>query len=180
MRRFPWKSPKLSDPSFKNFASSPNPYSPDLSISRKSTTDSSITLTNTETQLLVSGSHVSPSDPAVPVRKQDSPPPAPINKGPMKLLNRLTPKTSRPLIGRMLDLHPKTRAGMQDIWNDDWFKGLKRCEIVQEREPDGTKKMVARRAGTHVHVLVGPTGEDVTPSGTSVKKVSVQTQRSAR
>jgi len=74
----------------------------------------------------------------------------------------------------MLDLNPKTRAIMQDIWNDPWFTGLKRCEMVEVRAPEGAKKMVVKRAGTHTHVLVGPSGEDVTPSGTSIKRVSAQ------
>jgi hypothetical protein len=92
----------------------------------------------------------------------------------MKLLNRLTPPTCRPLIGRMLDLNPKTRAKMDEIWADHWFQNLKRCEMVEERLPDGTKKMIVKRPGTHTHVLVGPNGEDVTPSGTSIKRISAQ------
>src|SRR5271167_1349895 len=143
MRRFPWKSPKLSDPSFKNFASAPNPYitdkSPHTAISRKSTLDSSVTLTNVETQLMASGSHISPAESAVVhVKKSEPPPPAPLDKGPMKLLSRLSPKTCRPLIGRMLDLNPKTRATMQDIWNDVWFNSLQRCQIAALPTEDGT------------------------------------------
>ena len=88
----------------------------------------------------------------------------------MKLLNRLTPPASRPLIGRMLDLNPQTRAKMEEIWADPWFMGLKRCEMVEERLPDGGKRMVVKRAGTHSHILVGPNGEDVTPSGTSIRR----------
>lgn len=92
----------------------------------------------------------------------------------MKLLNRLTPPQCRPLIGRMLDLNPKTRALMDEVWADPWFIGLKRCEMVTERLEDGGKRMVVKRAGTHTHVLVGPNGEDVTPSGTSIKRISAQ------
>jgi hypothetical protein len=90
----------------------------------------------------------------------------------MKLLNRLNPVTCRPLIGRMLNLNPKTRAKMEEIWTDPWFAGLKRCEMVEERLPGGGKRQVVQRAGTHIHILVGPHGEDVTPSGTSIKPVS--------
>jgi serine/threonine protein kinase len=177
MRRFPWKSPKLSDPSFKNFASAPNPYatdeSPHIAILSKSTLDSSVTLTNVETQLMASGSHISPAESAVmPVKKSEPHVPAPLDKGPMKLLGRLSPKDCRRLIGRMLDLNPKTRATMQDIWNDIWFNGLQRCEIAALPTEDGTRQWVVRRAGTHSHVLVGPRGEDVSPSGTSIKRPS--------
>jgi hypothetical protein len=72
----------------------------------------------------------------------------------------------------MLDIHPKTRATMEEIWADPWFKGLKRCEIVEEQLPNGGKRMTVYRDGIHEHVLVGPNGEDVTPSGTSIKRVS--------
>jgi len=70
----------------------------------------------------------------------------------------------------MLDLNPQTRAKMDEIWADPWFMGLKRCEMVEERLPDGEKRMVVKRAGTHSHILVGPNGEDVTPSGTSIRR----------
>jgi len=74
----------------------------------------------------------------------------------------------------MLDLNPKTRAKMEEIWSDPWFVGLKRCEMVEERHPGGGRTMVFKPAGTHVHTLVGPSGEDVTPSGSSIKRVSAQ------
>jgi len=70
----------------------------------------------------------------------------------------------------MLDLNPQTRAKMEEIWSDPWFMGLKRCEMVEERLSDGGKRMVVKHAGTHTHILVGPNGEDVTPSGASIKR----------
>ena len=187
MRRFPWKAPRMSDPSFKNFSSAPNPFSPDsrstsTSVSRKSTLDSAATLTNSDSQMKASGNHIAPTISAGSVKKSNPPSiPPPINKGPMKLLNRLNPPQCRPLIGRMLDLNPKTRALMDEVWADPWFIGLKRCEMVTERLGDGSKRMVVKRAGTHTHVLVGPSGEDVTPSGTSIKRISAQqSNRSGR
>ena len=72
----------------------------------------------------------------------------------------------------MLDIHPKTRAKMEEIWADPWFAKLQRCEMVEVQGPDGAKKQIVRRADNHTHILVGPSGEDVTPSGTSIKRVS--------
>jgi len=92
----------------------------------------------------------------------------------MKLLNRLHPVQCRPLIGRMLDLNPKTRAKMEEIWADPWFLDLKRCEMVEEITPNGDKRQVVRRAGIHTHILVGPNGEDVTPSGSSIRRSAGQ------
>jgi len=185
MRRFPWKAPRMSDPSFKNFASSPNPYTTDsrstsTSVSRKSTLDSSATLTPSDSQYMASGNAVSHTISGSSLKKVETPPPPPINKGPMKLLNRLNPSSCRPLIGRMLDLNPKTRAKMEEIWQDPWFLGLKRCEMVEERLPGGGKRTVIKRDGTHTHVLVGPSGEDVTPSGSSIKRISAQNKPSGR
>jgi hypothetical protein len=77
----------------------------------------------------------------------------------------------------MLDLNPKTRAKMSEIWTEPWFIALKRDEMVEERLPGGGKRMTVRRAGTHTHVLVGPSGEDVTPSGSSIKRTSAQPQQ---
>ena len=184
MRRFPWKAPRMSDPSFKNFASSPNPYTTDsrstsASISRKSTLDSSATLTS-DSQFMASGNAVTHTTSGIPLKKVETPPPPPINKGPMKLLNRLVPPACRPLIGRMLDLNPKTRAKMEEIWQDPWFLSLKRCEMVEERLPNGGRRTVVKRDGTHTHVLVGPSGEDVTPSGSSIKRISAQNKPSGR
>jgi len=181
MRRFPWKAPRMSDPSFRNFSSAPNPYviasspgtesgshSSSLAVSRKSTLDSSSTLTPSQS----GGKNLSVTTSGSSLKKEDTPPPAPINKGPMKLFNRLQPPQCRPLIGRMLDINPNTRITMEEIWTDPWFRSLKRCEMVEERTPVGGKMMVVKRAGRHDHVLVGPTGEDVTPSGSSVKRIS--------
>ena len=80
----------------------------------------------------------------------------------------------------MLDLNPKTRAKMDEIWTDPWFMGLKRCEMVEQFQSDGSKKMVVKRAGTHTHILVGPSGEDVTPSGSSIRRVSAQPSKNGR
>jgi len=72
----------------------------------------------------------------------------------------------------MLDIHPKTRAKMEEIWKDPWFARLERCEMVEVQGPDGSKKQIVQPSDDHIHILVGPSGEDVTPSGTSIKKVS--------
>ena len=177
MRRFPWKAPRMSDPSFKNFASAPNPYatpqeprsgSTSGAISRKSTMDSSTTLYPSDSNTVAT----TYSGNSLKKIETPPPPPPPLNKGPMKLLNRLNPATCRPIIGKMLDIHPKTRAKMEDIWTDPWFTRLQRCEMVEVQGPDGAKKQIVRRSDNHIHILVGPSGEDVTPSGTSIKRVS--------
>lgn len=178
MRRFPWKAPRMSEPSFKNFASALNPYvtsteskiPSSAGISRKSTLDSSSTLTPSSS---LPRNHVSTTISGSSPKKAEYPPaPPPLNKGPMKLLNRLSPGACRPLIGRMLDINPKTRANMEEVWTDPWFVGLKRCEMAEEQSPNGRKRIVVKRDGRHEHVLVGPNGDDVTPSGNTIKRVS--------
>ena len=44
--------------------------------------------------------------------------------------------------------------------------------MVEVKGPDVTKKQIVRTADNHAHILVGPGGQDVTPSGSSIKRVS--------
>jgi hypothetical protein len=44
--------------------------------------------------------------------------------------------------------------------------------MVEVQGQDGARKQIVRRSDNHIHILVGPSGEDVTPSGTSIKRVS--------
>ncbi|KAF2860974.1 Pkinase-domain-containing protein [Piedraia hortae CBS 480.64] len=65
-------------------------------------------------------------------------------KGPMRLL-RLLPRESRPIISRMLDLNPRTRATMDEILHDPWVQN----SLVCRQEENGT--IVS--APNHTHTL---------------------------
>jgi serine/threonine protein kinase len=135
LRRFPWKAPRQSDNSFRLFSSPPDPPS---------------TLTPQET---TEGSAANPHPSNVSGAGQSPP------KGPNRLL-RILPRESRHIIGRMLELDPKKRATLEEIWNDDWIRSIEYCKQEQ-----GT----VIHATNHTHVLeTQPSdagGKEKEPSG---------------
>lgn len=125
LRRFPWKAPRQSDTSFRLFSSPP---------------DENIQHRQTDPIPAPAGA----SDSEVPKK---APPPgttAQQIKGPNRLL-RLLPRESRHIIGRMLELNPKKRATLEDIWADEWIRSIEFCR--QEPGP------VYVKAQNHAHVL---------------------------
>ncbi|QLG70707.1 hypothetical protein HG535_0A06490 [Zygotorulaspora mrakii] len=65
--------------------------------------------------------------------------------GPYRLL-RLLPHASRPIMSKILEIDPKKRATMVDMYEDDWFKNTPFCTM-------DAKKQVIRAPGHH-HTLV--------------------------
>ena len=65
--------------------------------------------------------------------------------GPYRLL-RLLPHASRPIMSRILQVDPKKRATLDDIFNDEWFAAIAACTM------DSKNKVI--RAPGHHHTLV--------------------------
>ncbi|CAI4819585.1 ALI_HP2_G0050710.mRNA.1.CDS.1 [Saccharomyces cerevisiae] len=65
--------------------------------------------------------------------------------GPYRLL-RLLPHASRPIMSRILQVDPKKRATLNDIFNDEWFAAIAACTM------DSKNKVI--RAPGHHHTLV--------------------------
>lgn len=65
--------------------------------------------------------------------------------GPYRLL-RLLPHASRPIMSRILQVDPKKRATLDDIFNDDWFASIAACTT-------DSKNATIRALGHH-HTLV--------------------------
>lgn len=53
------------------------------------------------------------------------------SKGPYRLL-RLLPHASRPIISEMLQLDPLKRATMEDVLQDEWFKSIDACHVLED------------------------------------------------
>ncbi|KAI6710621.1 hypothetical protein PZA11_003647 [Diplocarpon coronariae] len=151
LRRFPWKMPRMTDNSFKLFASPPTPgtemrRNSDTSLPSLSTVDLDAPARDT--------------DPApVPVVKvksnlkvapgsEDKKPE--VVKGPWRLL-RLLPRESRFIMSLMLQIDPKKRATMDDVLADEWVSGTPIC-----RQEEGGE--VFRGPG-HVHTLEPPAAQ---------------------
>ncbi|KAK4196811.1 putative nitrogen permease reactivator protein [Triangularia verruculosa] len=146
LRRFPWKLPRLTDSSFKLFAADPTPgHDPKKLILPPSV--SMTALNDTPIRDFVE---------AQPTPREEKRPSASghegerkeVIRGPWRIL-RLLPRDSRHVIGRMLDLDPKTRARMGEILEDPWVSDTVICRQV------GPGQVV--NADDHIHVLEPPT-----------------------
>lgn len=120
LKRFPWKCPKLSDNSFKNFALDPLMESQTLEqidLNRHQQLDE-------EGNLVVVKNKV---------------------KGPYRLL-RLLPHASRDLIGKMLELDPSTRISLALVMEHQWFKLIDCCHC----HSDTTQQKIAELKDQHL------------------------------
>jgi serine/threonine protein kinase len=79
-----------------------------------------------------------------------------IIKGPWRLL-RLLPRETRHIIGRMLEIDPKKRATMEEIFEDKWVQG---SEVCRQEEDRGA----VLRGENHNHTLEPGNGESAPPS----------------
>lgn len=152
LRRFPWKMPRVTDNSYKLFASPPSPgtdirrlengqlpqHAPELSKAAKEAHEAELAqaekkLSDREKSNAAAAGHFEKKSPEV-------------IKGPWRLL-RLMPRESRHIIGRMLEIDPKKRALMQEILADPWVEHTQICR----QEADGHGAVV--RAPGHTHTL---------------------------
>ncbi|QUC17294.1 uncharacterized protein UV8b_01535 [Ustilaginoidea virens] len=187
LRRFPWKIPKMTDNSFKLFASDPTPgHDPTKLISQsRSTSQSSSTV----------GRELGPEDEVKEKEKghhrhhshkanhhhghdgKDGPDAVPgaesqsqnhdgtgerkeVIRGPWRIL-RLLPRESRHIIHRMLDLNPRTRAKMDEILDQDWVADTVICQQLENGE--------VVPADDHTHVLEPPASQQQQQSTRSTK-----------
>ncbi|EGO59470.1 hypothetical protein NEUTE1DRAFT_121271 [Neurospora tetrasperma FGSC 2508] len=177
LRRFPWKVPRLTDNSFKLFAAEPSfghdpkklllppsastsalsdlpyrDYDPQsvrassdkidkVQDDKKTTSDHKPTAHTTSVQ----GEAGSTGE-----KKE-------VIRGPWRIL-RLLPRESRHVIGRMLDLDPKTRAKMTEILDDPWVANTVICRQIGPGN--------VAHADDHVHTLEPPSA----PAGTKDEK----------
>lgn len=172
LRRFPWKIPRMTDNSYKLFATEPTPgHDPKRLIGHsKSTSNLSTTVPRdfiTEDDVRGKKEHhhshritskegaesttaageantqQSQSQAATGEKKE-------IIRGPWRIL-RLLPRESRHIIHRMLDLDPKTRASMSEILEETWIADTIICQQLETGE--------VIPAEDHTHVLEGPTSQ---------------------
>lgn len=129
LRRFPWKVPRTSDNSFLLFSTKPSKEEMDYYMSDNFSENAPMPTANSN----------STKDSAHQSQQKT------VIKGPWRLL-RLLPQESRPLIGKMLDLVPSRRATMDDIWEDEWIKGLQMCAVNSEG--------VLVKSTNHIHTKI--------------------------
>ncbi|GAP82589.1 putative HAL protein kinase [Rosellinia necatrix] len=151
LRRFPWKLPRLTDNSYRLFASPPTPgHDPkQLVLPSRSTND----LAETPARDIVAEEPLkspkqskaesptsSRADPKDADRKE-------VIRGPWRLL-RLLPRECRHIIGRMLIIDPKRRATMAEILDEPWVSDTVICRQVGPA--------LIEKAEDHTHILEPP------------------------
>lgn len=132
LKRFPWKIPQESDPSYKAYAgiedkpSSPTTGTP-ASVAVPSTEAQVTVLTSltplTSAPVSVSSASTAPTSSNSTPSASKLPP-----RGPDRLL-RILPTASRPLIKKMLAISPKDRYFITDVKKDDFFLSIDFCHF---------------------------------------------------
>lgn len=128
IKQFPWKIPKLKDPSFKLFCSGRD--------------------CDSLSQLVAKPALPPQYDDVVekPASSNNPSNPNDLKIGPQSLLHKL-PESSRHIIGRMVELAPARRASIEEIMEDPFVKNIKMCYLDHE----GT---VIGHPENHVHTTV--------------------------
>ncbi|CDK28828.1 unnamed protein product [Kuraishia capsulata CBS 1993] len=153
LKKFPWKVPKLTDPSFKMFATrdetlgeilkrtpSPPAYS-DFTTNEQSVSPStkSHALREYEDLKKALPEETPATTPATTgtTGTKDSGEEGKAHtsglKGEERLLNAL-PQECRPLIGRMVELAPACRITIDDCFKDSWLESVQMCHMIDDGE----------------------------------------------
>jgi serine/threonine protein kinase len=175
LRRFPWKMPRITDNSYRLFASPPSENTdprPEITSKSKSETEIARIVAASQTvdgkavaavaAAVVEAPTTKPATaadvPAAPATPATTGKPASsavvgekkpeVIKGPWRLL-RLLPRETRHIIGRMLEIDPRKRATMAEVLEDPWIGGTLICR------QDVDSGHVISAAG-HTHTLEPP------------------------
>ena len=151
LRRFPWKLPRMTDNSYKLFASTPTPGTDIRRLSdapSKSTTDLNTPARDAVAD--VTPQSTTPSAATGPHGSAEAEKKPEVIKGPWRLL-RLLPRESRHIMGRMLEIDPRNRATMGEVLKDPWVVNV----VICRQEENGE----VFKAPGHVHTLEGPAAQ---------------------
>jgi serine/threonine protein kinase len=154
LRRFPWKLPRLTDNSYRLFASPPTPGTEIRRISEpapsRSTGDVQHAVArDAEPESGHETRHHSESQDGAGRASLDGAEKKPeVLKGPWRLL-RLLPRESRHIMGRMLQIDPRDRATLAEVLDDNWVANT----VICRQELSG--KVI--KATGHTHTLEPPT-----------------------
>lgn len=166
LRRFPWKVPRMTDNSYRLFASEPTPgHDPKKLVLPPNKSTSA--LHDTPQRDIFAGdedkkakrneekAREKPRESSKPETTASSTSnttapgekPKEVIRGPWRIL-RLLPRESRHIIGRMLEIDPKKRAKMGEILEDAWVSNAVICRQVDQGQ--------VIKAEDHKHTLEPP------------------------
>ncbi|KAH3661881.1 hypothetical protein OGAPHI_006060 [Ogataea philodendri] len=147
LKKFPWKVPKLSDPSFKLFASR-EPGVTFGNLLRRVPEPPNYSDLDAHPEEKDKGRHQEELNSVPQPDEIPTPPPSTSNSneasegddplkhtsnlmGEQRLLNALQPDC-RPLIGKMVSLAPACRISIDECFNDPWLQSVQMCTKVPE------------------------------------------------
>lgn len=143
MRKFPWKSPRMSDNSFKQFANGMEAMKKeDAEESRNQQLMKEGLTAGTRQVTLPSGAPASTNLTTSSATEHFTY--SYTASAPQRLLKSLPVETHH-LILRMLDTDPETRFSIFDVWNEPWFSTVPFCTVVNDN-------VVAAPGHTHTTV----------------------------
>lgn len=177
LRRFPWKVPRVTDNSYRLFASEPTPgHDPRKLVIPPNKSESALHDTPQRDMFPSEDDRAkarrdndrsrhhhnsnSPNDKSKESSAQSTTSASgtgekkEVIRGPWRIL-RLLPRESRHVIGRMLEIDPKKRVKMAEILDDSWVSNTVICRQV---EPGQVIK-----AEDHVHTLEPPSNAPAAP-----------------
>lgn len=138
LKRFPWKIPKLSDPSYRSFAAPTLINGDSLEQEMKELTVGN----GTDSKKATTGNESSASHSHQHHHRHH-------HNGPERLF-KLLPEESREVIKNMLTLDPKKRYLMPDVLADEFVQSISVC--LETKDEHGEALVVA--ADNHIHHLV--------------------------
>lgn len=148
LKKFPWKVSKLTDNSFKLFAT------------RDENTTLSEMLLKTPDQSNDAEGLNNMSDLASAIEQTEESKGGAngldhtsVETGADRLLLAL-PEDCRPLIGRMVELAPACRITVEDCFQDEWLQSISMCSVEEKINTDGTFDYQVFKAGDHDHTTV--------------------------
>jgi len=155
LRRFPWKMPRMTDNSYKLFASPPTAGTEKHLPHAKSTSDISNTVSRDgePSSPLATQGEAGESKTTTRTSVDSGEHRTEVVKGPWRLL-RLLPRESRHIIGRMLEIDSRSRAKLPEILANEWVAST----LICRQELDGT----IIKAPEHLHTLEPPSPPDTT------------------
>ena len=142
--------PRVTDNSFKLFISPPTPGTPSAEGGAaakersRSATDITPEVTEERRRSAPHGHHHHVERSADSEGTRIDPPKPEVIRGPWRLL-RLLPRETRTIMGKMLQINPKSRATLEDMAADPWMANTPVCSQVE-----GGKVI---RAKGHEHTL---------------------------
>ncbi|RLV93277.1 Nitrogen permease reactivator protein [Spathaspora sp. JA1] len=145
LKKFPWKVPKLTDSSFKLFASkrneNENEYLPFAEMLKKTPQDMATVTVERSNSL----DDINEEEEHDEQEQQDH---TSSEMGANRLLLAL-PEDCRHVIGRMVELAPACRITIDDIFNDEWLSSIGMCTV---EENDGNFRVIG--CEDHIHTQV--------------------------